>query len=413
MAKHIYCILLLLSSFLAASSQEKPKTDIEYYGTVWLTTDYNFQSSDPNWFEMLRPTKILNDNGQPYSANGVYSIGVRPSRFGFKATQPTEKGDIKFQFDFDLVGGGPNVGQTFFRVFNAYAEWNRITIGQRNSVFMDGSVVPNTVDFFGPNGMVLLRNVQISYKAIETEQQELAIGLENPSATSDLGQYGDDFDYSTRLESMRFVKKAPALTAHYRRNFKKGHMQIGVVGKNVAWDDGDKSSQQDLSGSDWGYGTNITGSYKIIPALRLVGAFVTGKGIQNFVNDGTDDIGVQRNYSNSFQPIVGKAIPFWSMMAFAEITWNSKFSSALGVSTLRNQTFDTQLNTAYEYGNYATVNLIYRPVRQLSFGLEYQYASRQNTDFIGDPAFGLPAAEGNSFAINKIQAMIVYRFSTK
>lgn len=153
MAKHIYCILFLLHAFIAASSQEKKKTDIEFYGTVWLTTDYNFQSSDPNWFEMLRPTKILNDNGQPYSANGVYSIGVRPSRFGFKATQPTEKGDIKFQFDFDLVGGGPNVGQTFFRVFNAYAEWNRITIGQRNSVFMDGSVVPNTVDFFGPNGI--------------------------------------------------------------------------------------------------------------------------------------------------------------------------------------------------------------------------------------------------------------------
>lgn len=185
-------LLLLISTFFSVFTiaQSTQKTEAEFYSSIWFTTDYNFQSSDPNWFEMLRPTKILNDDGKPYSSNGVFSIGVRPSRFGVKINQPTDKGDIKAQFDFDLVGGGPNVGQTFFRVFNAYAEWNRITIGQRNSVFMDGSIVPNTVDFFGPNGIVLLRNVQISYKVIDKEKTALAIGLENPSATSDLGQYG-------------------------------------------------------------------------------------------------------------------------------------------------------------------------------------------------------------------------------
>jgi hypothetical protein len=412
MIKNILLAICLMIS-VHAFSQSSQKTETEFYGSIWFTTDYNFQSSDPRWFEMLRPTKILNDNGQPFSANGVFSVGVRPSRFGVKVNQPTDKGAIKAQFDFDLVGGGPNVGTTYFRVFNAYAEWNRITIGQRNSIFMDGSVVPNTVDFFGPNGIVLLRNVQISYKAIETEKEEFAFGLENPSATSDLGQYGEDFDYTARLESVRFITKAPAFTAHYRRNFKNGHFQIAGVAKYAAWDDAAKSATQNLSGSDWGYGVNLTGSYKIAKNVRLIGAFVTGSGVQNFLNDGTADIGVRRNYTNSFKPIYGEAIPFYSFMGFTEINWNSKLSSAFGYSAIHNNSFETQLSTAFESGGYATANIMYKPVKQVALGFEYQYASRQNTNFAGDPFFGLPAAKGNSFHINKLQLMLVYRFSTK
>lgn len=406
-------LLLSCSTILSSSLFAQEKTQIEFTGRIWVTTDYNFQSSDPNWFEMSRPSKILNDAGLPFNANGNYSIGVRPSRFGISIHQPTEKGPIKAQFDIDFVGGGSNVGQTFFRIFNAYAEWKRVTIGQRNSIFMDGSVVPNTVEFFGPNGMVLLRNIQISYKAIETAKQELAFGLENPSATSDLGQYGTDFEFANRLNNVRFIRKAPAFTAHYRRNFTKGHFQISGVAKHVAWDDGDKTATQNLSGYDWGYGVNLSGAYKITPQIRLLGAFITGKGIQNFLNDGTADIGVRRNYTNMFKPIVGKAIPFTSFMAYTEIDWNKQWSSAFGYSAIYNQTFETQLSTAFRSGGYATVNALYTPIKQVTLGLEYQYADRQNANFIGDPVFALPAARGNTFATNRIQAMLIYRFSTK
>lgn len=144
-----------------------------------------------------------------------------------------------------------------------------------------------------------------------------------------------------------------------------------------------------------------------------MGSFVTGKGIQNFLNDGTADIGVRRNYSSNFKPIYGEAIPFYAVMGFAELAWNSKWSSALGYSAIHNNSFETQLSTAFESGGYATANIMYKPVKQIAFGFEYQYASRQNTDFAGDPAFNLPAAKGNSFQINKLQLMLVYRFSTK
>lgn len=405
-------ICSLLASLAALTAQAQKKTEIEIHGQVWLTTDYNFQSQDPNWFEMLRPSKISNDKGEAYAGNGNFSVGVRPSRFGIQVRQATEKGMIKTQFDFDLVGNGNNVGQTSFRLFNAYVEWNGFAFGKKNSVFMDGAVVPSTVDFFGPCGMVLLRNAQISYKAIDTKEHEVMVGLENPNATSDLGQYGADFDFGNRLNNMRFITKAPAVAAHYKRNFPHGHIQVAALAKYTAWNDGDKTATQDLSGSTWGYGANITGAYKPLPQLQLLGAFVAGKGIQNYLNDGTADIGVQRNYANSFQPIIGKPIPFISFMGYATYGWNKYWSTTVGYSAMHHQTFNTQLNNALQVGGYATVNLLYKPTPQFTFGIEYQHAHRRNTNFIGDAVFALPAAAGKSFAIHKVQAMLVYKFSS-
>lgn len=410
-------ILILISIFsfnsnLTAQSQNR-KFDIEFTGMFWLTTTYNFQSQDPNWSEMLRPSKILNSQGLPYTENGEFSVGIRPSRFGFNTRHETEKGDIITRLEVDLVGGGSNVGQTFFRVFNAYVEWNRWTLGQRNSVFMDGSVGPSTIDFFGPNGMVLLRNIQISYKAIATESIELTLGLENPSATSDLGPYGEDFDYAAKLENIDFTSKLPAFTAHYRRMFSKGHLQAGAVVKYVSWYDRAQTPQENYSGDTWGYGLNLTGSLMPTDRIRLMGAFVTGKGVQNFLNDGTADIGVRTDPTNSATSLYGDAIPFYSLMAAFELQIAERLSSTVAFSRIVNQTFDSQLNTAFESGNYFTFGFIHKPISNVSLGLEYQYASRQNTDFIGAPELGLGPALGNSFAVHKLQAMFVYRFSSK
>ena len=404
--------LLSLSQNLVAQTQDR-KIDIEFTGMFWLTTTYNFQSQDPNWSEMLRPSKILDSQGQPYTENGEFSIGIRPSRFGFNTRHKTEKGDIITRMEVDLVGGGNNVGQTFFRVFNAYVEWNRWTLGQRNSVFMDGSVGPSTIDFFGPNGMVLLRNIQISYEAIATESTELTVGLENPSATSDLGPYGEDFDYAAKLENIDFTSKLPAFTAHYRRMFSKGHLQIGAVAKYVSWYDRAQTPQENYSGDTWGYGVNLTGSIMPTDRIRLMGAYVTGKGVQNFLNDGTADIGVRTDPTNTVTSLYGDAIPFYSLMAATEMQLADRLSTTVAFSRIVNKTFDSQLNTSFESGNYFTFGFIHKPISNVSLGLEYQYASRQNTDFIGAPELGLGPALGNSFAVHKLQAMFVYRFSSK
>ncbi|UJP64967.1 DcaP family trimeric outer membrane transporter [Mongoliitalea daihaiensis] len=409
--KHAFLLVICALSLFSAKAQNKNPIDIEFTGMFWLITTYNFQSSDPNWAEMLRPTRILDDQGRPFADNGSFGISVRPSRVGFNTRQSTSKGDLVTRFELDLVGGGSNVGETFFRVFNAYAEWNRWTFGKRNSVFMDGSVVPNTVEFFGPNGMVLLRNIQISYKLVDSPKNQVQIGIENPSASSDLGPFREDFTFQEKLSDIVFTNKLPAFTFHYRRNFEKGHLQASWVSKYISWYDRGRTPDADFSGDAWGHGTNISGSINPTRYIRLLGSFVTGRGIQNFLNDGTADVGVRANPANLVTPVNGAPIPFYSVMAASEIRLTETLSSTVAFSRVVNDTFDSQLSTSFQSGSYLTVGLIHKPLPGISFGLEYQYANRQNANFVGAPDLELPAAQGNFFAVNKIQANFVYRFS--
>jgi hypothetical protein len=261
--------------------------------------------------------------------------------------------------------------------------------------------------------MVLLRNVQVSYKLIAKEKTQAAIGLENPSATSDLGPFRQDFTYAQILSNITFTNKIPAITFHFRKNYTKGHFQIGFVSKYISWYDRAQTEQQNYSGNTWGYGVNLSGSLKPIDRIKLVGSFVTGAGVQNFLNDGTADVGVKANPGNTVTPFIGAPIPFYATMAASEVKITDKLSSTIAFSNMVNQTFETQLNTSFKTGNYFTVGIIHKPNESISYGIEYQYASRQNADFIGNESLSLPAAQGNFFAVNKIQGNLVYRFSSK
>ena len=63
-------------------------------------------------------------------------------------------------FEFELFGTGVDAGQTTFRLRHAYGELGHFGAGQTWSPFMDPDVFPNSIEYWGPNGMVFFRNVQ-------------------------------------------------------------------------------------------------------------------------------------------------------------------------------------------------------------------------------------------------------------
>ena len=125
---------------------------------------HDFQRMDPDWDDAFRPSKIPTTEGQ-FGGDGQSSVSVKQSRFGIKGSMPTGEGNtpLTFKFDFDLFGTGDNAGQTTFRLQNAYGEWGSLLAGQTDSLFMDIDVFPNTIDYWGPPGMVFYRNVQIRW----------------------------------------------------------------------------------------------------------------------------------------------------------------------------------------------------------------------------------------------------------
>jgi len=46
---------------------------------------------------------------------------------------------------------------------------------------MDIDVFPNSLEYWGPNGMVLFRNIQIRWTPIRSDRTELALALERPA----------------------------------------------------------------------------------------------------------------------------------------------------------------------------------------------------------------------------------------
>ncbi|HKD46730.1 MAG TPA: DcaP family trimeric outer membrane transporter, partial [Rhizomicrobium sp.] len=141
--------------FSPSASAQPPTFNI--YGAAQADYIYDVDRVDPNWEDTLRPSKIPTaNNPDAFGSNGQSSLSVKQSRFGVNGDVPVNKdlGDITFKFEFDLFGTGENEGQTTFRLRHAYAEWRALLAGQTNSVFMDGDIYPNVIDYWGPNGAV-------------------------------------------------------------------------------------------------------------------------------------------------------------------------------------------------------------------------------------------------------------------
>ena len=130
-----------------AQEPEKPATgsSVDFYGFVMLDSGYQFGANDPNWFDVMRPTKLPAFEGE-FGPNGNTYWGVRQTRFGVKTFTPTALGNLKTIFEFELFGTGVDAGQTTFRLRQAYGELGHFGAGQTWSPFMDIDVFPNSLE---------------------------------------------------------------------------------------------------------------------------------------------------------------------------------------------------------------------------------------------------------------------------
>jgi hypothetical protein len=411
MKKATYFCLIIYLFYNSANAQEK-ETDktMEIFGFIMMDSGYDFGRMNPDWYDTMRPTQILDKEGNEYQSQGVYFMGVRQTTFGIKNYLNTPLGVLKTYFEFDLFGMGKEAGNTAFRLKHAYAELGKIGVGQTNSLFTDVDVYPNIVEFMGPNALPFLRNIQIRYTPIMTANHTLAVAFERPGATADQGQYGEGFEYASLLDDVTPRFSLPDFTAEYRYSKEWGYLELAGILRSIKWED-HNTDQYDLTGSALGWGLSFSTRIKLSNKVLFHGALTAGAGIQNYMNDADADIGIKRQYNNTKSPIAGVAIPMLGIVSYFDIYWNQKFSSAIGYSVLNNKTTEAQLSTAYKSGQYASVNLLYSPVKNCLLGPELQWGMRQNNDFAGDPAFNLPAAEGNSGTDVKLQFSFRYTFN--
>ena len=359
----------LLHPDIALSEQS---TEIEIYGHAMLDMGYQTKQNDPDWFDVVRPTKLPSFDGE-FGDDGNFFSSVRQSRLGVKTSTPTDYGPLKTIFEFELFGVGSDAGQTTFRLRHAWGEVGQFGAGQYWSVFMDIDVFPNSIEYWGPTAMIFYRNVQARWTPWQSESgSRFALSLERPGASGDGGRFADRVE----LEGIAGDFELPDLAAHFRWVNDWGHLQVAGILRRIEWKDLN-DDQFDLSGSATGWGLNVSTNIRFGPHV-LRGSVVYGEGIQNYLNDASADIGVEPNFSNPISPIKGETIPLVGITAFLDLNWSDKWTSTVGFSVQDNDLPDGQSDDAFAEGLYALANLLWHPVKNVMVGAELQWAERDN-----------------------------------
>ncbi len=358
------------------SEEEEPPlkgTTMKIYGATMLDSGYNAGSIDPNWFDVVRPTKLPAFQNE-FGKDGNYYTGVRQSRFGVRTSTPTALGDLNTIFEFELFGTGSNAGQTTFRLRHAWGELGQIGAGQTWSPFMDPDVFPNSLEYWGPTGMVFYRNVQVRWTPYNKGHSQFMVALERPGASADAGSVADRIDLSNTKG--RFP--APDFSAHYRYSGEHGHVQVATMLRYIKWDDLAPTATINNSGSAIGWGVNTSANWifnKKKDTARL--QYVYGNGIENYMNDAPVDL-APVDTTNPTKNFAGKALPVYGVVSFLDHNWSDKFTSAIGYSLENVGVTALEPASSFKRGQYGLVNLLYYPAKSVMVGGEFQWGQREN-----------------------------------
>ncbi len=383
--KTLMVAFCLMATFFSVQAQDDDKQkSMEIYGFIMMDAGYNVNQINPSWFDVVRPTQLPAYKNE-YGTDGNFYFSVRQTRLGFKNYFETPLGELYTQFEFEMFGTGVDAGQTTIRLRHAYAELGKFGVGQYWSPFMDIDVFPNTVEYWGPNGMVFFRNMQFRYMPIKGDTR-LTIALERPGASADQGIYSDRIE----LQNVKARFPLPDLSAEYRRAGNFGYVEIAGILRRMEWKDLNPNGP-DYSGGATGWGINLSTNLKIGKNDVFKGQVVYGEGVQNYMNDAPVDVAIKGQK--------GVAVPLLGIVAFLDHTWSEKFSTSVGYSMLDVDNTDGQNPDDFSNGNYVVGNLLYYPTKNAMAGVEFQYGDRTNF------------SDGWNTSITKIQFSFRYNFS--
>lgn len=365
---------------------------LEFYGFAQLDYIQDFNRVHPSWNDTLRPSRIPTTDGQ-YGSDGQASLSAKQSRFGVQSSLPVDGETLFTKIEIDFFGVGVDEGQTTPRFRHAYGQWGAWLGGQTNSVFMDGDVFPNIVDYWGPSGMVFLRTPQIRWTPIRGSSS-LAFAIEKPADDIDTGLLRViDPAVGTDIKA---DEKFPDITAAWRSSGDWGHYQLSGIIRQIGWEDV-STPDNEPSEQKTGWGVNLSTNIKFGGKNKLILAVVTGEGIASFMNDGGTDMAPE---GTSLADLSSELIPLTGLTAYYDHWWNDRWSSSIGFSQTEVENSNLQTADAFNRGQYASVNILNNSSKNMLMGAEFLWGNRKSND-------------GTENDDSRVQITMKYSFSSK
>lgn len=352
-----------------AGSPQAGQASVEVYGQVMFDAIYDAKRMHPSWQATLRPSQIpVNCPADPgCGKDGAFVMSVRQSSLGLRASLPTSLGVVKTDLAFDLFGTDGGTGIHWLR---AWAELGRWGIGQADSNFMDIDAFPTVIDYWGPPGMVFVRNPQLRYTQAAGEGMTWALSLEAPNSIIDTGKLSQvDPAFGAGVTARN---RLPDLVGAYRIERPWGHVKAAAIVRRVGFQTS-TTPGGNPSNEKTGYGLNVSGVLKMARQDSLSWGLAGGKAIASYMNDGGTDLAPDAG-------LRAEAVRSLGYFVYYAHPWNAALTSSVGYSQHRQDNTGGQAGNALHAGSYASANLLYALSKNVLLGGEYIWGRRENKD---------------------------------
>jgi hypothetical protein len=401
--------VLLGALFLGASdvhAQDGPR--FEFYGFAMADAIVDFNQNNPDWYDTARPSRLPAFEDQ-FGQDGRFYLSARQSRLGARATIPIADHDepLFATFEFDMFGVGRDAGLTTIRLRHAWGQYHEFGAGQTNSVFTDIDVFPNTLEYWGPNGMLFFRNLQVFWQPINDDGDRLTFSIENPGGSGDGGLVAERI----AIEGVRARYPLPDFAAEYRYGDGDedpwGYVELAGITRYFKIDDMAEGGL-DLSEDEWGWGLSLSSNLHAGDDDLFRLGFAYGEGIQNYFNDAPVDVAAE-SQDDLDQPFAPRALPIFGMSAYLDHDWGYGWTSSIGYSRVDVDNSDLQTDEAFASGQYASANILWSPVEKALMGAEFIWTHRENN--VND--FDDEGVDDDGFEVDdfRVQFSFKYNFS--
>lgn len=350
-----------------ARSDEAPR--VEFYGQAMVDAIYDFKRMGTDWQATMRPSQIpvTCPGSSGCGKDGTFLFSVRQSMLGVRGFIPTAVGTLKTDISFDLYDTDGGTGVHWQKV---WGEIGAFGFGQTDSNFMDIDAFPNTIDYWGPSGMVFLRNPQLRYASRGDRALSWAVSLESPNSAIDTGKItAIDPSFGAGIQAHN---RWPDLVGAVRTDGEWGHARAAVILRQVGYQT-TTTPGGNPSGEKTGYGFNLSGAVNVLGRDRLSLALAAGNAIASYMNDGGADLAPEADLRAASVRSIG-----W--LAYYNHTWADAWTSSLGFSEHRQDNTGGQLGSAFHSGRYASTNLLWSPSKNLLLGAEFVWGRLETKD---------------------------------
>lgn len=381
-------LALSVSAPAFAQDAEETKTDFEVYGfaQIDLIADIDGRMN-PDWVDAFRPSRIATPEGQ-FGSDGETSFSIKQSRLGVKGSGEAGGRPWEAKLEIDFFGVKDDAGETAVRLRHAYGRWGPVLAGQTNSLFMDGDIFPNVVDYWGPNGMVFLRTPQLRVTFVDKNGFSAAVALEHALDDIDTGNIRI-IDESLG-SSIRGKDELPDFTAAIRYGGDWGHVRLSGILRQIGYE---TPGQPDLrpKGDETGWGVNATGSFNFGKTATIRAGVVYGEGIATYMNDGGMDLAPSAlpvpvppifppPPIQDFLVLEATPVPLLGVSAYVDFNWTSQLTSSVGYSIVDVDNTNFQTPDTFNKAQYASGNLLWSPIKRVLTGAELLWGERKNLD---------------------------------